>query len=71
MSEDIQVTEKGLFIPRNTYQDFGEIDIVLDKEYILIKPKNVTLQFSGFIHPALKIEEIEEEYELSLLALEA
>jgi hypothetical protein len=65
MSEDFQVTEKGLFIPRNTYQSSGEIGIVLDKDYILIKPKNVTLQFSGFIRPTLKVEEIEEDYEVS------
>jgi hypothetical protein len=71
MPEGVQVTEKGLFIPRDTYQNFGEIEIVLDKNYILIKPKNVTLQFSGFIRPKLTVEEIHEEYELSLLAGEA
>ncbi|MBN1220563.1 MAG: hypothetical protein JXM69_16695 [Anaerolineae bacterium] len=71
MLEGVQVTKKGLFIPRDTYQDFGEIDIVFGQDYILIKPKNATLQFSGFIHPPLKVEEIEEDYELSLLAGEA
>ena len=71
MLEGVQITEKGLFIPHDTYQDFGEIEIVLDKNYILIKPKNVTLQFSGFIRPKLDVEEIHEEYELSLLAGEA
>jgi hypothetical protein len=71
MLKDIQMTKEGLFIPHDTYQSFGEIDIVLDKDYILIKPKNVTLQYSGFIRPTLKIEELEEDYELSLLAGEA
>jgi hypothetical protein len=71
MLEGVQVTKKGLFIPRDTFQSFGEIDIVLGQDYILIKPKNVTLQFSGFIRPTLKVEEIEEDYELSLLAGEA
>jgi hypothetical protein len=71
MLEGVQVTKKGLFIPRDTFQSFGEIDIVLGQDYILIKPKNVTLRFSGFIRPTLKVEEIEEDYELSLLAGEA
>ena len=68
MPEGIQVTEQGVFIPHQVYQSFGEIEIVFDKNYILIKPKNVTLQFSGFIRPRLKVEEIHEDYELSLLA---
>ena len=71
MPEDVQVTEQGVFIPRQVYQSFGEIEIVFDKNYILIKPKNVTLQFSGFIRPRLKVEEIHEDYELSLLAGES
>jgi hypothetical protein len=65
MSDDIQVTEKGVFIPHRTYQNFGEIEIVIDKTYILIKLKNLTPQFSGFICPKLTIEEIREDYELS------
>jgi hypothetical protein len=42
MPEGIQVTEQGVFIPHKVYQSFGEIEIVFDKNYILIKPKNVT-----------------------------
>jgi hypothetical protein len=71
MAEGIQVTEQGVFIPRQVYQNFGEIEIVFEENYILIKPKNVTLQFSGFIRPRLKVEEILEDYELSLLAGES
>ena len=71
MPEEVQVTEQGVFIPRQVYQSFGEIEIVFDKNYILIKPKNVTRQFSGFIRPRLKVEEIHEDYELSLLAGES
>ncbi len=70
MADNIQITEKGVFIPYNTYQGFGEIEVVLDKNYILIKPKNVTLQFSGFINPTINIKEIQEEYDLSLLGAE-
>jgi len=68
MLEGIQITEEGLFIPRDKFQEFGEIEVVMDKNYILIKPTHVTLQFSGFIQPMLKVEEIHEEYELSLMA---
>lgn len=71
MPENVQVTEQGVFIPRQMYQSFGEIEIVFDQNYILIKPKNVTLQFSGFIRPKLKVEEIHEDYELSLMAGDA
>ncbi|GAB4550507.1 MAG: hypothetical protein Kow0063_45030 [Anaerolineae bacterium] len=67
MPEGIQITEQGVFIPRQVYQDFGEIEIIFEENYILIKPKNMTWQFSGFIRPRLKVEEIHEEYEHSLL----
>lgn len=59
MLEDVQITEKGVFIPHNAYQSFGKIEVIRDKNYILIKPKPVTLQFSGFVHPKLNIEETE------------
>lgn len=71
MVKGVQVTEEGLFIPRDTFQDFGEIEIVVDQNYILIKPKNVTRLFSGFIRPRLDVQEIHEEHELSLLSGEA
>ncbi|GAB4416611.1 MAG: hypothetical protein Fur0044_12020 [Anaerolineae bacterium] len=71
MPEDIQVTEQGVFIPRQVYQNFGEIEIVFEENYILIKPKNMTRQLSGFIQPKLNVEEIHEDYELSLLAGES
>ncbi|HEX9922539.1 MAG TPA: hypothetical protein VGD99_07740 [Anaerolineae bacterium] len=71
MLEGIQLTEQGVFILRQLYQNFGEIEIVFKENYILIKPKNVTLQFSGFIRPRLKVEEIHEDQELSLLAGES
>jgi hypothetical protein len=71
MPEGIQVTEQGVFIPRQVYQNFGEIEIVFEENYILIKPKNMTQQFSGFIRPVLKVEEIHEDYELSLLGGES
>lgn len=71
MLEGIQVTEQGVFIPQQFYQGFGEIEIVFEENYILIKSKNVTQQLSGFIRPKLKVEEIHEDYELSLLAGES
>jgi hypothetical protein len=66
MPEGIQVTEQGVFIPRQVYQNFGEIEIIFEENYILIKPRNMTQQYSGFIRPVLKVEEIHEDYELSL-----
>lgn len=63
----IQVTEKGLFLPRQLFQDLGEIEVVQRDDYILIKPKNMTARFKGFVHPHTSVEELHEDYELSLL----
>jgi len=63
----IQVTEKGLFLPRRLFQDLGEIEVVRRDDYILIKPKNMAARFKGFVHPHTFVEELHEDYELSLL----
>jgi len=67
MLADIEVTEKGVFIPQDTYRDFGKIEVVRYENYILIKPKDVTRQFSGFVRPKLNIEDIHDDYESSLV----
>ena len=63
----IQVTEKGLFLPRQLLQDLGEIEVVQRDDYILIKPKNMTARFKSFVLPHTSVEELHEDYELSLL----
>jgi hypothetical protein len=35
--------------------------------YILIKPKNLTLRFKGYVHPRVSVESLHEDYESSLL----
>jgi hypothetical protein len=63
----IQVTEKGIFLPRQLFQDLGEIEIIQRDDYILIKPKNMTARFKGFVRPHTSVKELHEDYELSLL----
>ena len=64
----VQITEAGLFLPRESFQYLGDIEVVHGKHYIIIKPKNLTRFFSGFIKPHVKVSELHEDYELSLLA---
>jgi len=63
----VEITERGLFLPRQLFQDLGEIEIVQGKDYILIKPKNMTAQFKGFVQPHVSVQELHEGYEVSLL----
>jgi hypothetical protein len=63
----IQITEQGLFLPRQLFQQLGEIEIVQGDDYILIKPKNMTAKFKGFIRPHISIEQLHQDYESSLL----
>ena len=63
----IQITEQGLFLPRQLFQDLGEIEVVQRDDYILIKPKNMTARFKGFVHPPIPVEKLHEDYESSLL----
>ena len=63
----IEITEHGVFLPRRLLQSFGEIEIVQGKDYILIKPKNMTAHFTGFVKPHVAVRELHEAYELELL----
>ena len=63
--DKVQITDKGLFVPREVYQDLGEIEVVRGESYILIKPKNLTAHFSGFIRPRIDIAKLHEDYEFS------
>lgn len=63
----VEITEKGLFLPRRLLQGFGEIEVVQGKDYILIKPKNMTAQFKGFVHSRVSVQELHQDYETSLL----
>jgi hypothetical protein len=63
----IQTTEQGILLPRQLLDALGEVEIVQRDNYILIKPKNMTLQFKGYIHPRVSVESLHEDYESSLL----
>ncbi len=63
----IQMTEQGLFLPRQLFQDLGEIEVVQQDDYILIKPKNMTARFKGFVRSRIPVEQLQQDYELSLL----
>ncbi len=63
----IQMTEQGLFLPRQLFQDMGEIEVVRRDDYILIKSKNMTARFKGFVRSRIHAEQLHEDYELSLL----
>lgn len=63
----IQVTEQGLFLPRHIFQDLGEIQVVQQGDYILIKSKDMTTRFKGFVHPHLSVEQLHQDYESSLM----
>jgi hypothetical protein len=63
----IQMTEKGLLLPRQLFESLGEIEVVQRDDYILIKPKNMTTRFKGFVRSHVPVEELHQDYELSLL----
>lgn len=64
---EIQITEQGLFLPQQLVSKLGEIEVILSEDYILIKPKNMTARFKGFVHPRVSAQELHQDYELSLL----
>ncbi len=61
------MTEQGLFLPRQLFQDLGEIQVLQQDNYILIKPKNMTVRFKGFVRPHIPVEQLHQDYELSLM----
>lgn len=62
-----QMVRDGLLLPRDYFKDFGEIEIVRTEHYILIKPKSLTEQMSGFVAPIVDIATLHADYEDSLL----
>jgi hypothetical protein len=63
----IRTTEQGILLPRQLLDSLGEVEVVQRENYILIKPKNMTLRFKGFVHPQVSVESLHEDYESSLL----
>jgi hypothetical protein len=63
----IQITEQGLFLPRQLFQELGEIEVVQRDNYILIKPKDMTTRFKGFVRPRIPVEQLHQDYESSLM----
>jgi hypothetical protein len=64
----IQTTEQGILLPRQLLDTLGEVEVVQRDSYILIKPKNMTLRFKGYIRAHVSVESLHEDYESSLLA---
>jgi hypothetical protein len=63
----VQTTEQGILLPRQLLETMGEVEVVQRDNYILIKPRNMTLRFKGFVHPRVSVESLHEDYESSLL----
>lgn len=63
----VQQTEQGLLLPRQLFEDLGEIEIVRRENFILIKPKNVTKRFKGFVRSRFPVETLHKDYELALV----
>ena len=63
---DAEITDEGLFLPAEMYCDLGELEIIRRENYILIKPKNLTAHFSGFIRSRIQVGKLHEDYEASL-----
>ncbi len=41
--------------------------VLQQDNYILIKPKNMTARFKGFVRPHIPVEQLHQDYELSLM----
>jgi hypothetical protein len=61
------MTEQGLLLPRQLFEGLGEIEVVQRDDYILIKPKNMTMRFKGFVRARIPVEQLHQDYESSLL----
>jgi len=40
----VKITEQGIFLPRAIYQDWGDVEIIEEKQRIIIRPKALTPQ---------------------------
>jgi len=38
----VKITEEGLLLPHQAYQDLGEVEVLRHPDYILIKPKAIS-----------------------------
>jgi hypothetical protein len=38
----VQMTPQGILIPRAAFQDWGEVEVVQEKQRIVIRPKSLT-----------------------------
>jgi len=65
--QTIQMTKEGLFLPRQILQNLGQVQVVQQDEYILIKSKNTTARFKGFVRSRIPAEQLHQDYELSLM----
>ena len=64
---DAHIVREGLLLPTDYFKNFGEIEIVRTEHYILIKPKSLTEQMSGFVAPVADISTLHADYEDSLM----
>ncbi len=63
----VQMTEQGLFVPRELFGDFGEIEIEIGRGTLVIRAKDLTKRFSGFVKSKLTVQEALDDYENSFL----
>lgn len=66
---DVEITDEGLFLPAEMYRDLGELEIIRRGNYILIKPKNLTAHFSGFIRSRISVRDLHENPETDYVEL--
>ncbi|MBI4786696.1 MAG: hypothetical protein HY782_06600 [Chloroflexi bacterium] len=64
---EAQIVREGLLLPKDYFESFGELEIIRTEHYILVKPKNLTEQMSGFVAPVADIATLHADYEDSLL----
>ena len=64
----VLTTEQGILLPRQLLDSMGEVEVVQRDNYILVKPKNLTLRFKGFVRPHVSVESLHDDYESSLLS---
>jgi len=62
-----QIVKEGLVLPTEYIQDLGQIEAIRMPCYIIVKPRSLTRQMSGFIRPLTDIAVLHEDYEDSLL----
>ena len=64
---DAHLVRNGLLLPKDYFENFGEIEIVRTEHFILIKPKNLTEQMAGFVAPVVDISTLHDDFEDAVL----